>query len=82
MAEKMKILTPDPTTGKLSETIGENMDILEAKEPWSEYILEDGTKIRAKQAAINIVKLDMKNPDGTPAYVLQSQQMMLIIPKL
>jgi len=42
MAEKMKVLAPD-ATGKLSETIGENMDIVEFKEPWSEYILEDET---------------------------------------
>ena len=82
MAEKMKTLVPDPITGKLSETIGESMDILESKEPWSEYILEDGIKIKAKQAVVNIVKLDQKNPDGTPVYVLQSQQMMLVIPKL
>ena len=82
MAEKMKILAPDPTTGKLSEVIGENMDILESKEPWSEYALEDGTKIKAKQAAVNIVKLDQKTPDGNPVYVLQSQQMMLVLPKL
>ena len=82
MAEKMKILAPDPTTGIISEIIGENMDILESKEPWSEYVLEDGTKIKAKQAAVNILKLDQKNPDGTPVYMLQSQQMMLVIPKL
>jgi len=82
MAEKMKVLAPDPTTGKLSETIGENMNILELKEPWSEYILEDGNKIRARQAIVNIVKLDQKNPDGTPVYLLQSQPMMLVIPPI
>ena len=82
MAEKMKTFAPDPITGKLSEVIGESMDILESKEPWSEYALEDGTKIKAKQAVLSIVKLDQKNPDGTPVYVLQNQQMMLVIPKL
>jgi len=63
MAEKMKIFAPDPTTGKPSETIGENMDILESKEPWSEYVLEDGNKIKAKQAVVNIVKLEQTTPD-------------------
>jgi hypothetical protein len=82
MAEKMKTFVPDPTTGKLSEAIGESMDIVEFKEPWSEYILEDGTKIKAKQAVVNIVKLDKIAPDGNPTYVLQSQQMMLVVPKL
>jgi hypothetical protein len=72
MAEKMKIRVPDPKAGNLSEAIDENMDILESKEPQSEYVLEDGTKIKTKQAAINIVKLDLKNPDGTPVYVNDS----------
>jgi hypothetical protein len=81
MADKVKVLAPNPN-GPLVETIGESMDIIEIKEPWAEYILEDGTKIKAKQAIVNIVKLDQKNPDGTPVYVLQGQPMMLVIPKL
>lgn len=81
MADKVKILAPD-SNGKLVETIGESMNIVEAKEPWAEYILEDETKIKMKQAAINIVRLDQKNPDGTPIYVLQGHPMMLVIPKL
>jgi hypothetical protein len=81
MADKIKVLAPTPN-GQLAETIGENMDIIEAKEPWAEYLLEDGTKIRAKQAVLNIVKLDQKNTDETPVYLLQGQPMMLVIPKL
>jgi hypothetical protein len=77
MVEKVKVLAPD-ATGKLSETIGERMEILDSKEPWSEYVLEDGTKIRAKQAAVNIVKLNQTTPDGTPVYVIQSQPMMFV----
>jgi hypothetical protein len=81
MAEKIKVWAPD-ATGKLSETFGENMDICESKEPWSEYVLEDGTRIKAKQAVVNIAKLEQKNPDGTPVYVLQSQSIMSVIPKI
>jgi hypothetical protein len=81
MADKIKVLAPYPN-GQLTETIGESMDIIEFKEPWAEYVLEDGTKIKAKQAVLNIVRLDQKNPDGTPVYVLQGQPMMLVIPKL
>jgi len=81
MAEKMKILAPD-ANGKISETIGELMNVVDSKEPWSEYILENGTKIKAKQSVINIVKLDTINPDGTPVYVLQGQSVMSVIPKL
>jgi hypothetical protein len=81
MAEKMKISAPD-AVGNLTETIGESMDIIEAKEPWSEYVLENGTKIKTKQAVMNIVKLDRTSPDGNPVYVVQSQPMMLILPKI
>ena len=77
----MKVLVPD-AVGKMSETVGENMDICESKEPWSEYILEDGTKIKTKQAVINIVKLEQKNQDGTSVYVMQGQTMMSVIPKI
>lgn len=81
MAEKMKALVPD-ATGKMIEAVGENMDICESKEPWSEYILEDGTKIKAKQAVINIIKLEQKAPDGSPVYVLQGQTLMSMVPKI
>jgi hypothetical protein len=66
MADTIKVLVPTPQNDQLAETIGESMDIIEAREPWSEYaVLEDGTKIKSKQTVINIVKLDQKNPDGT-----------------
>jgi hypothetical protein len=81
MADKIKVLAPNPN-GQLTETIGDSMDIIESKEPWAEYVLEDGTKIKAKQAVVHIVRLDQKNPDGTPVYVLQGQPMMFVIPKL
>jgi hypothetical protein len=81
MAEKMKVSVPD-AAGNISEAVGESMDIISSKEPWSEYVLEDGTKIKARQAAINIVKLDRTGSDGSPVYLLQSQPMMFVIPKI
>ena len=81
MAEKMKILVPD-ANGEMSETIGELMDVVDSKEPWSEYILENGTKIKAKQSVVNIIKLDTTNQDGTPVYIMQGQPVMSVIPKL
>jgi hypothetical protein len=81
MADKVKISFPEPN-GQLVETIGESMNIIDSKEPWGEYVLEDGTKIKSKQAVISIVKLDKKTPDGTPVYVLQGQTVMSVIPKL
>ncbi|MDR2632117.1 MAG: hypothetical protein LBC51_00650 [Treponema sp.] len=81
MGDKVKFLLPE-TNGQSTETTGESMEIIEAKEPWAEYILEDGAKIRAKQVVMKIVKLNQKNPDGTPVYILQGHPMMFVIPKL
>ena len=81
MGEKVKVPVPD-INGNITEAIGLNMEIISMKEPWSEYILENGTKIRARQAVISIVKLDQKNVDGSDAYMLQSQSMLHVIPEL
>jgi hypothetical protein len=80
MAEKTRVTVLTPTGPK--ETIGEIMDIKDSHEQWSEYRLEDDTTIRLKQAVVSIVKTGEKKPDGTPIYVIQSQPMVLTIPKL
>jgi hypothetical protein len=81
MGDRVKILVPNQG-GNMTEAIGQNMEIVEAKEPWSEYVLEDGTKIRAKQPVVSIVKLDQKASDGTDVYVMQGQTIMHVIPKI
>ena len=81
MGDKIKISIPDGD-GTINDTIGENMEILDVKEPWAEYVLENGAKIRAKQTIINIVKLDKKNPDGTDIYIMQGQPVMYVIAKV
>jgi hypothetical protein len=72
MREAVNIMVPS-MNGGITEAIGESMEIVAAKEPWSEYILKDGTKIRAKQSIESIVKLDQKNSDGTNVYILRGQ---------
>lgn len=82
MADKMKVPFADPN-GSVSQEIGTLMEVTDSKEPWSEYTLGDGTKVRLKQTLVNIIKLDdKKNLDGDPIYVVQSQQTMSIIPKI
>jgi hypothetical protein len=81
MADKIKVPFSNPD-GSTSQENGTLMNVTDSKEPWSEYVLEDGTKIKIKQAVGNIVKLDRKNPDGTPVYMLQGQPVMFIVPKL
>jgi hypothetical protein len=81
MADKMKVPVQGPD-GTIDEKIGTIMEVTESKEPWSEYTLEDGTKIRIKQALVNIVKLDdEKAPNGDPILIIQAQQAMTVIPK-
>ena len=82
MADRMKVPLYNPD-GSVSQEIGTLMEITESKEPWSEYTLEDGTKIRTRQAVVSIVKLDdKKDVNGEPVYVFQSQQTMSVIPKI
>jgi hypothetical protein len=67
----------------VSQEIGTRVEITDAKEPWSEYTLEDGTKIRSRQAVVNIIRLDnKKNANGEPVYIVQGQQTMSFIPKI
>lgn len=46
-------------------------------EHWNEYLLDDGTVIRIKLVATAAFKVDdMFDPDGNPAYVVQSQNVV------
>jgi len=81
MADKVKVPFRNPD-GSMSQEIGTLMEIREPKEQWSEYMLDDGTKIRLKQALVSVVKLDnKKNQNGEPVYSIQSQPTVLVFPK-
>lgn len=72
--------TPDGSTIQEAGTL---IEVTDSKEPWSEYTLEDGTKIRLKQTLVNVIRLDnRKNQNGEPVYSIQSQPAMSVIPKL
>jgi hypothetical protein len=82
MADKVKVPLVNPD-GTMSQEIGTLMEVTESREPWSEYVLEDGTKIRLKQTLVNVIRLDdKKNQNGEPVYSIQSQPTMSIIPKI
>jgi hypothetical protein len=82
MADRIKVPLVNPD-GSTSQEMGTLMEVTDAKEPWSEYTLEDGTKIRLKQTLVNVVRLDnKKNLNGEPVYSIQSQPTMSIIPKI
>ncbi|MDR1787999.1 MAG: hypothetical protein LBR16_06080 [Treponema sp.] len=82
MADKVRVPVMNPD-GSTSQEIGTLMEVKDPKEPWSEYTLDDGTKIRLKQTLVQVVRLDnKKNPNGEPIYSIQSQPTMTIIPKM
>lgn len=66
----------DTTTGKVFE--GEEVDVTQAEEPWSTYVLADGTVLRAKLVAVKVLRLGDCMPDGTPIYALISQNLLNI----
>lgn len=55
---------------------GVEMDFT-AKEGWNEYELADGTVLRMKAVASNIIKvLDAYDNDGNPVYLVKSSNVL------
>jgi len=82
MEAKMKVPVTNPD-GSVSQEMGTIMDVTDSKEPWSEYTLEDGTRIRIKHTLVNVFRLEGKTAaNGEPLYSIQLQQVMSVIPKI
>jgi hypothetical protein len=52
--------------------ISSEIDVLEAKEIWSEYRLADGTLLRIKPVLIAVSRAPGHTPDGDPIYNMKS----------
>jgi hypothetical protein len=52
--------------------ISSEVDVLEAKEIWSEYRLADGTLLRIKPVLIAVSRAPGYTPDGDPIYNMKS----------
>jgi hypothetical protein len=51
----------------------ESVDIVGAKDGWSEYTLADGTVLRVKAALLDVrLAVGQYSPDGDPIYVFQA----------
>jgi hypothetical protein len=49
------------------------IEVVDAKERWSEYRLADGTTMRIKSVVIAVFRADgQQSPDGEPVYNLKS----------
>jgi len=55
---------------------GEDVDFEEAAEGWNVYKLSDGTTLKVKLVLIGVKRLKKHNPDGSPIYVIQSQNIV------
>jgi hypothetical protein len=58
---------------------GELLKVVEQKEPWSEYYLENGTTLRLRQVVIQVVKLDEEDVRGNPIYVVNGQPILTVM---
>jgi hypothetical protein len=46
------------------------------QEPWTQYTLENGAVIRIRVMLVKVINEGKINPDGSPQYQLQCQQVM------
>ena len=76
MASSRRVKTRNSITGEESE--GTLMKIVEAEEPFSRIVLDNGTEIEAKMATSQVVLLDNPGPDGKPQYNITSHMIMNI----
>jgi hypothetical protein len=72
--KKVKVTFPD---GKQKD--GELLEIVDQKEQWSEYRVEDGAILRLRQVVTQITKLEEKDASGNPIYVVNGQPVLTVI---
>jgi hypothetical protein len=67
--------TPSPITPEdLAQS--DDIDFEEKEEHWNVYRLKDGTTLKVKLILIGIKRLKKHNPDGTPLYLINSQNVV------
>jgi hypothetical protein len=57
----------------------DDVDFEESKEYWNVYKLRDGTTLKIKLVLAGIKRLKKHNPDGTPIYIINSQNVVRAI---
>lgn len=58
---------------------GEDVDFEEVEEHWNVYKLKDGTTLKVKLVLIGVKRLKKYNPDGTPIYIINAQNIVRAI---
>ena len=77
MAEMQVAITPEDIAD------AENLQIKEENEFWNTYKLSDGSIMKVKIVITNVKRLKKYQPDGSPVYLIQSQNVLRMdsIPK-
>ena len=57
---------------------GERVSFEPLEEPWTKYRLADGTVIRMRLVAADVVRLNRKAPTGEPVYVVKSSNILAV----
>lgn len=52
------------------------LEFVADKEPWAQYTLENGTVVRIRVMLVKVINEGKFNPDGSPQYQVQCQQVM------
>lgn len=77
MVERKLKFTPP---GSKEPVDGVEVSVDSANEKWSEYTLEDGTKIRLRQALVEVTRgVGMFDPEGNPMYFIKAQPIINIV---
>ncbi len=68
---------PTKTIYQGKEIDAVEIDFKAVKEDWNEYDLADGTKIRLKSVAVNMIRaLNEYDNDGNPIYIVKSSNVL------
>lgn len=61
------------------EVWGEEVDFEPEHEGFNTYLLQDGTKIKMKTVVSEVLKLDSRNSEGEPIYIVKSTNIVAAI---
>lgn len=74
MGRKRMVRTPD---GR--QVQAEELTFRSPGENWTEYLIEDGTLIKIKPVATEVLRVEGEfDPSGNPVYIMNAQQIVVV----
>jgi hypothetical protein len=61
------------------EVWGEEVEFEAEREGFNTYLLQDGTRLKLKTVVSDIVRLDLRNSEGEPIYLVKSTNIVTAI---